>query len=150
MRLLSLFALLPLALFGEQTFSMVKPEAVSHANEIMEMYKEGGLNIVETKQVQLTKEEAEQFYEIHKDRPFYGDLVTYISSGPVVGVIVEGDDAVLKVREIMGSTDPKKAAPGTIRARFGTSIEKNAVHGSDSVDSAKKEIQFFFHDLSPR
>lgn len=144
MRWFSLLTLLPLCLFGEQTFSMVKPEAISHSQEIMDMYEQNGLKIVETKKVQLTKEEAEQFYAVHADRPFYNDLTTYISSGPVFGMIIEGDNAVERVREIMGATNPEKAAPGTIRARFGTSLQQNAVHGSDSKESAQKEITYFF------
>lgn len=144
MRLLSLLAFIPLALFGEQTFSMVKPDALCHAKEIMDLYEQNGLKIIDTKRVQLTKEQAGEFYAVHQNKPFYEDLTCYISSGPVVGMIIEGDNAVARVREIMGATDPAKAAPGTIRALYGTSLSRNAVHGSDSQQSAQTEINYFF------
>ena len=147
MRLLSLLALLPLSLCAEVTFSMVKPDAISHAKEILAIYEKNGLKVVQAKEVHLTKEQAAEFYAVHKERPFYNDLTDYISSGPVYGMELEGDNAVAKVRELMGATNPEKAAPGTIRALYGSSIERNAVHGSDSPESAKTEIQFFFNGL---
>jgi nucleoside-diphosphate kinase len=135
------------ALLGaEQTFSIIKPDAVEN-NQIgdIEAYLESaGLHIVASKLVQLTPEQAREFYAIHKDRPFYNDLVTYMTSGPVVVQVLEADDAVALNRQVMGATDPAKASAGTIRADFGTDIQRNAVHGSDSLENAKKEIAFFF------
>lgn len=148
MKFITLFAMLPALLFGEQTFSMVKPEAYPHAKEIIAMYEQNGLKVIQVKEVQMSKQQAQEFYDVHQGRPFYDDLTSYISSGPVVGLILEGDHAVQRVREVMGATNPEKAAPGTIRACFGTNIEKNAVHGSDSVESANKEIQFFFKQIN--
>lgn len=130
----------------EYTLSLIKPDAVAanHIGEIIARFEKGGLRIAAIKMVYLNKEQAERFYEVHKERPFFADLVTFMSSGPIVAMVLEGDDAVAKNRTIMGATDPKKAASGTLRADFAQSIQKNAVHGSDSRENAKKEIAFFF------
>lgn len=134
------------AVYAEQTLSIIKPDAVKahHIGEVITRFEKNGLEIVDLKKVQLTKAQAEQFYAEHKDRPFYNDLVSYMTSGPVVVMVLDGDDAVAKNRALMGATDPSKADKGTLRSDFGTSIEHNAVHGSDSTDSAKREILFFF------
>ena len=130
----------------EQTLSIIKPDGVAnhHIGEIIARFEKAGLNIAAAKMVKLTKEQASDFYVVHKERPFYQDLVTMMSSTPVVIMVLEGEDAVSKNREIMGATDPKKAAAGTIRADFAESMTRNAVHGSDSIDNAKLEIGFFF------
>lgn len=130
----------------ERTLSIIKPDAVNKkfTTAINERFEASGLKLVAQKELLLTKEQAEQFYSVHKDRPFYNDLVSYMTSGPVVVQILEGLDAVMKNREIMGATNPKEAAIGTIRRDFGESIEANAVHGSDSPETAKEEILFFF------
>jgi nucleoside-diphosphate kinase len=130
----------------EQTLSIVKPDAVeaNHIGAIVHRLENGGLKVVAAKMTRLTKEEAGKFYGSLKDRPFYNDLVAYMSSGPIFVQILQGPSAIDKNRTMMGATDPKKAAPGTIRAEFGTDIEHNAVHGSDSPENAKKEIAFFF------
>lgn len=131
---------------AEQTFSIIKPDAVEN-NQIgdIEAYLESaGLHIVASKMIQLTPEQASDFYSVHKDRPFYKDLVTYMTSGPVVVQVLEADDAVALNRKVMGATDPAKASAGTIRADFGTDVQRNAVHGSDSAENAKKEIAYFF------
>lgn len=131
---------------AEQTLSIIKPDAVER-NQIgdIESYLENsGLHIVAAKLIQLTPEEARSFYSVHKDRPFYNDLVSYMTSGPVLVQVLEGEDAVALNRKVMGATDPKEAKAGTIRADFGTNIQENAVHGSDSVENAQKEIAFFF------
>ena len=132
----------------EQTLSIIKPDAVERniENEIKEMFKSNGFTILIEKKIQIEKSEAENFYKVHETKPFYNDLCTYLSSGPIVAMILEGENAILKNREIMGATDPKKAAPNTIRKLFGISIDKNSVHGSDSVENAKIEIDFFFND----
>ncbi|MBY0529087.1 MAG: nucleoside-diphosphate kinase [Rhabdochlamydiaceae bacterium] len=130
----------------QQTLSILKPDAVE-ANEIgaiIAVIERSGLQVVALKMLQLTPEQAKQFYSVHKDRPFYNDLVAYMSSGPVVVQVLEGKDAVQAYRTLMGATDPKKASPGTLRALFGKSLEKNAVHGSDSLENAKTEVAFFF------
>lgn len=130
----------------EQTLSIVKPDAVA-ANQIggiIQMIETAGLKVIALKMVQLSEAQASQFYIVHKDRPFYKDLVSYMSSGPIVVQVLEGQDAVKAYRNLMGSTNPVQAAPNTIRAKYGTSIEKNAVHGSDSAENAKTEINFFF------
>lgn len=134
------------ALLGEQTLSIIKPDAVKgrHIGDIVNRFEKNGFTISEMKMTTLTKEKAEQFYAEHKGRPFYPNLVEYMTSGPVVVMVLEGDDAVVKNRNLMGATDPKKAEKGTIRNDFGSSIEHNAVHGSDSPESAKREISFFF------
>lgn len=132
----------------EKTLSIIKPDAVekSLVDDINARFLNQGLRIVKSKQLKLTKEQAEKFYAIHKDRPFFNGLVQFMSSGPVVVQILEGSDAVRLNREIMGATNPKDALPGTIRADFAESIDKNAVHGSDSLENAKQEIAFFFPD----
>ena len=130
----------------EQTLSIIKPDAVERNldNEIKEMFKNNGFNILKDKKIQITKPEAEQFYKVHETKPFYNDLCTYLSSGPVVVMILEKENAVLGNRELMGATNPKDADEGTIRKRYGISIDKNSVHGSDSVENAQVEINFFF------
>lgn len=133
-------------LTAEQTLSIIKPDAVENAQigDIEAYFEASGLRIVAAKMTHLTREQAEAFYAVHKDRPFYKDLVNYMISGPVVVQVLEGEDAVAQNRKIMGATDPAKASPGTIRADFGTDLQRNAVHGSDSLENAKKEISFFF------
>lgn len=130
----------------QQTLSIIKPDAVAtnHIGEIITRFEKAGLHISAIKMVQLNKEQAEEFYAIHKDRPFYSDLVAFMISGPVVIMVLEGENAVLKNRTLMGATDPKKANPGTIRADFAESVQRNAVHGSDSIEAARTEIAFFF------
>ena len=130
----------------ERTFSIVKPDGVARnlIGEVYRRFEKAGLVIVACKLVQLSKAEAEGFYAVHKARPFFNDLVKYMTSGPVVLQVLEGEGAVLKNREIMGATDPKKAAPGTIRADLAESIEANTVHGSDSAENAAIEIAYFF------
>ncbi|MCE5293508.1 MAG: nucleoside-diphosphate kinase [Chlamydiales bacterium] len=133
-------------LAADQTFSMIKPTAVKehHIGGIIDLIEKANLSIADVKMQQLTKEQAEAFYAEHKGKPFFGELVSMMSSGPVVLMVVEGDNAQAKLRDIIGSTDPKKASPGTIRASFGKSVTENAIHGSDSPESAKREIAFFF------
>ena len=130
----------------ECTLSIIKPDAVesNHIGEIIAQFEKAGLRITAIKMVQLTKPEAMQFYAVHKDRPFYKNLVNFVSSGPVIAMVLEGENAVALNREIMGATDPKKADLGTIRANYASSIERNAVHGSDNVQNACREINFFF------
>ena len=130
----------------EQTLSIIKPDAVERnlIDEIKNIFTKNNLNIKEDKKIHLTKEEAAEFYKVHQSKPFYDDLCTYLSSGPIVAMILEGENAVLSNRKLMGATDPKKAEDNTIRKLYGISIDKNSVHGSDSVDNAKKEISFFF------
>lgn len=130
----------------QQTLSIIKPDAVAanHIGGIIEMIEASGLKVVALKMVRLSDEQASQFYIVHKDRPFYKDLVAYMSSGPVVVQVLEGPDAVSVYRNLMGSTNPSQAAPNTIRAKFGKSIQNNAVHGSDSAENAKTEINFVF------
>jgi nucleoside-diphosphate kinase len=132
----------------EQTLSIIKPDAVERNldNEIKEMFKNKGFNIVKEKKIQISKSEAEQFYKVHETKPFYSDLCTYLSSGPIVVMILEKENAVLGNRELMGATKPEEAEEGTIRKKYGISIDKNSVHGSDSVENAKIEIDFFFKD----
>ena len=132
----------------EQTLSIIKPDAVERNldNEIKEMFKNKGFNIIKEKKIQITKPEAEQFYKVHETKPFYNDLCTYLSSGPIVVMVLEKENAVLGNRELMGSTNPTDAEEGTIRKKYGISIDKNSIHGSDSVDNAKIEINFFFKD----
>jgi len=130
----------------EQTLSFIKPDAVG-ANEIggiIEKYESAGLTLVAAKMMHLSLNEAEKFYEIHKERPFFGELTSFISSGPIFVMILEGPDAVATTRKIMGATDPSQAEPGTIRAEYAKSIDQNAIHGSDSLENAKNEISFFF------
>ena len=132
----------------ERTFSILKPDATRRnlTGKINAKFEEQGLRIVAQKRVQLSREQAEGFYAVHKERPFFKDLVSFMISGPVVLQVLEGENAVLKNREIMGATNPANAAPGTIRKEFAESIEANSVHGSDSLDNAKIEIAFFFKD----
>ena len=132
----------------EQTLSIIKPDAVERSleNEVKEMFKNKGFNIIKDKKIQIAKSEAEQFYKVHETKPFYNDLCTYLSSGPIVVMILEKENAVLGNRELMGATNPKDAEEGTIRKKYGISIDKNSVHGSDSLENAKIEIDFFFKD----
>jgi nucleoside-diphosphate kinase len=132
----------------EQTLSIIKPDAVERNldNEIKEMFKNKGFNIIKEKKIQIAKSEAEQFYKVHETKPFYNDLCAYLASGPIVVMILEKENAVLGNRELMGATNPKDAEDGTIRKKYGISIDKNSVHGSDSVNNAKIEINFFFKD----
>ena len=132
----------------QQTLSIIKPDAVERNldREIKEIFIHKGFNIFKEKKIQITKPEAEQFYKVHETKPFYNDLCAYLSSGPIVVMILEKENAVLANREIMGATNPKEAKDGTIRKKFGISIDKNSIHGSDSVENAKIEINFFFKD----
>ena len=132
----------------EQTLSIIKPDAVERNldNEIKEMFKNKGFKIVKDKKIQIEKLEAEKFYKVHETKPFYNDLCSYLSSGPIVVMILEKENAVLANRELMGATNPKDAEEGTIRKKYGISIDKNSVHGSDSFENAKIEIDFFFKD----
>ena len=132
----------------EQTLSIIKPDAVERSleNEIKEMFKNKGFNILKEKKIQIEKSEAEKFYKVHETKPFYNDLCSYLSSGPIVVMVLEKENAVLANRDLMGATNPKDAADGTIRKKYGISIDKNSVHGSDSIDNAKIEIDFFFKD----
>ena len=130
----------------EQTLSIIKPDAMERSldSEIKLMFEKGGFKIVKEKKIQLDKHEAEQFYKVHETKPFYNDLCEYLSSGPIMVMILEKENAVLANRKLMGATNPKDAEEGTIRKKFGISIDKNSVHGSDSVENAKIEIDFFF------
>ena len=130
----------------EQTLSIIKPDAVERnlENEIKDFFNKNGLKIKKNKKVKISKEEASEFYKVHQTKPFYNDLCDYLSSGPIVVMILEGEDAVLKNRKLMGATDPKNAEEGTLRKLYGVSIDKNSVHGSDSIENAKQEINFFF------
>ena len=132
----------------EQTLSIIKPDAVERnlEKEIKQMFKEKGFNILKEKKIQIEKSEAEVFYTVHETKPFYNDLCTYLSSGPIVVMILEKENAVFGNRELMGATNPKEAKEGTIRKKYGISIDKNSVHGSDSTENAKIEIDFFFKD----
>ena len=132
----------------EQTLSIIKPDAVERNldNEIKQMFIKNGFNIFKEKKIQIEKSEAEKFYKVHETKPFYNDLCTYLSSGPIVAMILEKENAVVDNRKLMGATNPKDAEEGTIRKKYGISIDKNSVHGSDSVENAKIEIDFFFKD----
>ena len=132
----------------EQTLSIIKPDAVERNldKEIKEMFLKNGFKILKEKKIQMEKSEAEKFYKVHETKPFYNDLGDYLSSGPIVVMVIEKDNAVLGNRELMGATNPKDAEEGTIRKKYGISIDKNSVHGSDSVENAKIEIDFFFKD----
>ncbi len=132
----------------EQTLSIIKPDAVERnlENEIKNIFKDKGFKIVKEKKIQLSKLEAEEFYKVHETKPFYNDLCAYLSSGPIVVMILEKENAIMGNRELMGATDPTKASEGTIRKKYGVSIDKNSVHGSDSSENAKIEINFFFKD----
>ena len=130
----------------ERTLSIIKPDAVAKnvIGKIYSRFEDAGLKVVAAKMAHLSKEEAEGFYAVHKERPFFNDLVSFMTSGPVIIQVLEGENAVAKHRDIMGATNPKDAAPGTIRADFASSIDENACHGSDSLENAKIEIDFFF------
>jgi nucleoside-diphosphate kinase len=138
----------------ERTLSIVKPDGVSRnlIGNVYQRFEKAGLRIVAARMLHLSQQQAELFYEVHKERPFYKDLVRYMTSGPVIAQVLEGDGAIAKNREIMGATDPKKAAAGTIRADLAQSIEANVVHGSDAPDTAAREIAFFFSatEICPR
>lgn len=133
---------------AERTFSILKPDATARSltGEINAMIETAGLRIVAQKRLKLSQAQAEGFYAVHKERPFFGDLVKFMTSGPVVVQVLEGDNAVVRYRDIMGATNPYNAAPNTIRRRFASSIEANTVHGSDSAENAKIEIAYFFKD----
>ena len=132
----------------EQTLSIIKPDAVERnlQDKIKSEFKNNNFEIIKEKKIHISKEEAEKFYKVHETKPFYNDLCEYLSSGPIVVMILEKDNAVLGNRELMGATNPKEAKDGTIRKKYGISIDKNSVHGSDSVENAKIEIDFFFND----
>ena len=132
----------------EQTLSIIKPDAVERnlVEEIKNEFKKKGFEIKNEKKIKLSKSEAEQFYKVHEIKPFYNDLCDYLSSGPIVVMILEKEDAITSNRQLMGATDPKKSEEGTIRKKYGISIDKNSVHGSDSLENAKIEIDFFFKD----
>ena len=132
----------------EKTLSIIKPDAVERNLdiEIKEMFKNKNFKIIKEKKIQIEKSEAEKFYKVHETKPFYNDLCAYLSSGPIVVMVLEKQNAVLANRELMGSTNPKDATEGTIRKKYGISIDKNSVHGSDSIENAKIEIDFFFKD----
>tara|TARA_B100000902_G_scaffold376469_1_gene407571 strand:+ start:2659 stop:3072 length:414 start_codon:yes stop_codon:yes gene_type:complete len=132
----------------EQTLSIIKPDAVERnlENEIKEMFNKEGFKILKEKKVQIEKSEAEKFYKVHETKPFYNDLCAYLASGPIVVMVLEKQNAVLDNRNLMGATNPKEAKEGTIRKKFGISIDKNSVHGSDSLENAQIEIDFFFKD----
>ena len=130
----------------EQTLSIIKPDAVERKldDKIKIFFKNNNLNILKSKKVKISKEEAEEFYKVHQTKPFYNDLCNYLSSGAIIVMILEGENAISRNRELMGATDPTKAEEGTLRKMYGISIDKNSVHGSDSAENAKKEIKFFF------
>ena len=132
----------------EKTLSIIKPDAVERNldNEIKEMFKNKGFLIAKEKKIQIDKSEAEKFYKIHETKPFYNDLCSYLSSGPILAMVLEKENAVLENRKLMGATNPKDADDGTIRNKYGISIDRNSVHGSDSIENAKTEIDFFFSD----
>ena len=132
----------------ENTLSIIKPDAVERnlENEIKELFKSKGFKILKDKKIQIEKSEAEKFYKVHETKPFYNDLCDYLSSGPIVVMVLEKENAVIENRELMGATNPEDAKEGTIRKKYGISIDKNSVHGSDSVENAKIEIDFFFKD----
>ena len=132
----------------EKTLSIIKPDAVERNldNEIKKIFIDNGFRVLKSKKIQIEKSEAEKFYKIHETKPFYNDLCSYLSSGPIIVMVLEKINAVLDNRELMGATNPKDAKDGTIRKKFGISIDKNSVHGSDSIENAKNEIDFFFND----
>jgi nucleoside-diphosphate kinase len=143
----TLLILSPLCgLRAEQTLAIIKPDAVEshHMGEILTVYEKSGLTIVDMKMIRMSKADAEQFYAVHKERPFFDDLVAFMSSGPAVAIVLEGDNAITKNRKLIGATDPKDAAPGTILKEFASSKSRNAVHGSDSPEAAKTEIGLIF------
>ena len=132
----------------EQTLSIIKPDAVERnlSEEIKSEFKKNGFNILKEKKIKLEKSDAEKFYKVHQTKPFYNDLCDYLSSGPIVVIALEKENAIADNRKLMGATDPKNAESGTLREKYGISIDKNSVHGSDSVENAKIEINFFFND----
>ena len=132
----------------EQTLSIIKPDAVERnlENEIKNFFEKNNLTIIKNKKVEISKDEASEFYKVHQTKPFYNDLCSYLSSGPIIVMVLEKENSVLANRELMGATNPNDADEGTIRKKYGLSIDKNSVHGSDSPDNAKKEIDFFFKD----
>ena len=132
---------------SERTLSIIKPDAVERDLEtkIKKIFLDNKLNIIDSKKIQISKEEAEEFYKVHQTKPFYEKLCSYLSSGPIIAIILYGENAIQKNRDLMGATDPKKAKDGTIRKLYGVSIDKNSVHGSDSLKNAKEEIDFFFN-----
>lgn len=132
----------------QRTLSIIKPDATKRniTGKIITFFEEAGLNIIAQKKVQLTRTQAQEFYAVHSDKPFFQDLVNFMTSGPIIIQVLEGDEAIYRNREIMGATNPKEAKEGTIRKEFALSIEANSVHGSDSEDTAKEEINFFFND----
>ncbi len=132
----------------EQTLSIIKPDAVERnlENEIKQLFIKKGFKIVKEKKIQLEKSEAEKFYKVHETKSFYNDLCTYLSFGPIVAMVLEKENSILNNRELMGATNPKEATEGTIRNKYGISIDKNSVHGSDSIENAKIEIDFFFNN----
>ena len=134
----------------EQTLSIIKPDAVERNLEgkIKNFFEKNNLKILKTKKVKITQEEASEFYKVHQTKPFYNQLCNYLSSGPIVVMILEGEDAISKNRQLMGATDPSKAEEGTLRKMYGISIDKNSVHGSDSLENGKKEIDFFFGKIT--
>ncbi len=138
----------------ERTLSIVKPDGVrgNLIGEVYRRFEQAGLSIIAARMLQLSQREAERFYAVHRERPFFRDLVRYMTSGPVIVQVLEGESAIARHRDVMGATDPKQAAPGTIRADFATSIEQNVVHGSDAADTAAREIAYFFSvkELHPR
>ncbi len=132
----------------ERTFSIVKPDAVAKhgIGKVIARIEEGGLKVLAGRYLQMSTEQAKTFYAVHKERPFYGELVTFMTSGPVFVSVLEGENAITRYREVLGATNPAEAAAGTVRALYGTDIEKNAAHGSDAAETAKEEIAFFFQD----
>ena len=138
----------------QRTLSLIKPDAVGKnvIGQIYRRFEDAGLRIVAARMLRLSREQAEQFYAVHRERPFYADLVAFMTSGPIVAQVLEGEDAIARNREVMGATDPAAAAAGTIRADFATDVEQNAVHGSDAAETAAVEIAFFFadHEICPR
>ena len=130
----------------ERTLSIIKPDAVERnlEKQIKSFFEKNNLQILKTKKVKISKEEASEFYKVHQTKPFYNDLCNYLSSGPIIAMILEGENAILRNRQLMGSTDPMKAEQGTLRKMYGISIDKNSIHGSDSIENAKIEIDFFF------
>lgn len=138
----------------EKTLSIIKPDAVARnlIGDVLQYFEHAGLRVVAAKMVHMTREQAERFYSVHKEKPFFQDLVGFMTSGPVMVQVLEGDEAVARTRTLMGATDPQKADPGTIRANWGSTVERNAVHGSDSLETARHEIEFFFtsQEIYPR
>jgi nucleoside-diphosphate kinase len=138
----------------QRTLSIVKPDAVAKnaIGGVLAVIEKGGLKVIASKMIQLTRTQAERFYAVHKERPFYGDLTKFMSEGPVVTSVLEGENAIERYRELLGATNPEKAAPGTIRQLYGTNVERNAAHGSDAPETAAMEIAFFFNalELHPR